>query len=67
MPTAPMRLATFRQATPITRVALAKQLGCSRSYLWSLERGARLPGRRLALAIESLTGIEVSAWDETPA
>lgn len=43
---------------------MAKKLSCSTSYISNLLSGDRLPGRKLAVSIQKLTGIRVSGWGE---
>lgn len=47
----------------MSKVEFAKRIGCSRAYVWEIERNGRKPGRALAVRIEALTGIPVSSWD----
>lgn len=62
-------LARFRAENQISQVELARRLGICRVYVGEIERGARSPGRRLAIAIEDLTRdwargqIAVRDWD----
>lgn len=65
-------LARFRAENRISQVELSRRLGICRAYVWEIERGARSPGRRLAIAIEDLTSdwargkIAVRDWDPAP-
>jgi transcriptional regulator with XRE-family HTH domain len=54
-------LAEYLDKTNTTQDALAEQLQISRSYVSLLASGERRPGLRLALRIEALTGVPVSA------
>lgn len=59
------RLRAWRLEKQLKLATLAEQLGCSDSWLSLIERGLKVPGSvRLALAIESLTGIAAGDWPE---
>lgn len=62
------RLRVWReaQAPELTQAGLAARLGVSQSTVSNLERGALLPVRTMAIAIEDLTGISVRDWDAHP-
>lgn len=45
-----------------TKVA-AEQLGCSRTFLYMVFNGDKLPGRDLARRIEDWCGIPMRSWD----
>jgi transcriptional regulator with XRE-family HTH domain len=56
-------LRTARQLAGHGQVEAAELLGSVQSHLSRIERGERLPGRRLALRIEQQYGVPMSAWD----
>ncbi len=63
------RLGAWRTELGMTRQALAGILGCDGSFLGHIEHGRRLPGRKLANAIEEhskswpLGPIRSTEWD----
>ena len=60
-------LTQFRTSKGLTQAKLAEALKVSQPYLAQLESGVRKPGRKLALAIQSLSkgAVPASHWDET--
>lgn len=48
-----------RQTPPLSRTALARQLGVSRPTIWRWERGVRRPDRKHAPKLAELTGVPV--------
>ncbi len=62
------RLAAWRTKLGMSQAELAAKVGATQGQISRVERGERGPGRRLALAIEEVTGGEVpaSSWDDEP-
>lgn len=57
------RLRVFRESRDLTLRELAERIGCAPSHLLMIIKGSRSPGRKHAVSIEHVTGIEVSEWD----
>lgn len=55
------RLAQYLEKTGMTHEALADRLGISRPYVTMMAMGKRQPALRLALRIESVTGVPAAA------
>jgi DNA-binding transcriptional regulator YdaS (Cro superfamily) len=51
----------FKQNPKVTQGALARRLGVTPAYVSLLASGDRQPALKLALAIESLTGVSVES------
>lgn len=47
----------------LSKVKAAQLLGCKDDMLGKVERGERMPGRRLANQIKAVVGIPTEAWD----
>jgi DNA-binding XRE family transcriptional regulator len=56
------RLAAWRKSLSATRETLGQQLDCDGSALGHIEHGRRMPGRKLANAIE----LHSKSWSEGP-
>lgn len=59
----------WREREGLTQVQAAAELETDPWYLAKIERGARVPGRRLAVKIEERTRrkVSVASWDEPAA
>lgn len=51
-------LTLYRQAVEISQAELARRVGCKRSMMNLIEKGARRPSADLAWRIQSETGID---------
>lgn len=47
----------IRSTPPAEREALCKKIGTTKDYLWQIAGGHCRPGARMAIAIESITGV----------
>lgn len=57
-------LRKWRAASKLTQEDAAKRAGCSSDMLGMVERGERMPGRRLANQFKAIADIPTEAWDE---
>jgi transcriptional regulator with XRE-family HTH domain len=56
------RLREWRKSIRLSQRAAAKLFECSLGTIQYLENGDRTPGIRIALAIQTVTGIRVAEW-----
>jgi transcriptional regulator with XRE-family HTH domain len=59
-----VRFNAWAEGTGQTLTQLGARLGCDSSYVSSLRRGLKWPGRRVANTIERVCGIAATDWDE---
>lgn len=58
------QLSAFIDDNMIATGKLARQLGVTRGYLWSIRTGRTAPGRKLARRLADLCNIPMRAWDD---
>jgi hypothetical protein len=63
---AALALKEWRARRGLNQTLAAVECGIDTFHLSKLECGTRLPGRKLGLRIERVTGILVEWWDEAP-
>ncbi len=56
-------LRAWREREGMTQFQAAGRIGIDFTYLTRIERGARKPGRVIAVKLEEVAGIPVADWD----